>query len=305
MSARLPCFFNAAPALPEARAPDLAAIRAYYAAAQEDYHRWSSGYNMHFGYWARGMSLFDREAMLERMNLEAAAAMALPAEKTSHVVDLGCGAGATARAIARRHSRAEVTGVTLVGEQIELGRRLNREAGFARRVGFVLSDFTATWIGSASQDAAVAIESFCYAPGAGKAPAIREAARLLAPGGRLVVVDGFLASGVPRGVVGWVYRHWCAGWAVGELAQLEEFRHELALAGFEDIVVRDLSWSTIACAAHIPWVAFTHMVRELWRGGGRLSAWRWRHIAASWLSIPLGLARGTFCYCMVTATKAR
>ena len=48
-----------------------------------------------------------------------------------------------------------------------------------------------------------------------------------------------------------------------------------------------------------------NVVRELWRGGGRLSAWRWRHIAASWLSIPLGVARGTFRYCMVTARKAR
>jgi len=36
-----------------------------------------------------------------------------------------------------------------------------------------------------------------------------------------------------------------------------------------------------------------------------LSAWRWRHIAASWLSLPLGVARGTFRYCMVTARKAR
>ena len=305
MSARLPCLSPTMPASPEARPPDLAAIRAYYAAAQEDYHRWSPGYNMHFGYWARGMSLFDREAMLERMNLEVAAALELPAEKTSHVVDLGCGAGATSRAIARRHARAEVTGVTLVGEQIELGRRLNREAGLARRVGFVFCDFTATWIGSASQDAAVAIESFCYASGAGKAPAIREAARLLAPGGRLVVVDGFLAAPEPRGLVGWIYRHWCAGWVVRELAQLEEFRRELAAAGFEDIVVRDLSWRAIPCAAHIPWVALTHMVRELWRGDGRLPAWRWRHIAASWLSIPLGVARGTFRYSMVTARKAR
>src|ERR1700733_10124376 len=126
MSARLPCMCPAAPA--PMREPHLAAVREYYAAAQEDYHRWSEGYNMHFGYWTRGMSLFDREAMLERMNLEVAAALELPAEKTSRVIDLGCGAGATSRTIARRHTRAEVTGVTLVKEQIELGRRLNREA---------------------------------------------------------------------------------------------------------------------------------------------------------------------------------
>lgn len=294
-----------APRAPPAASPDAAAIRAYYAAAQEDYHRWSPGYNMHFGYWERGMSLFDREAMLERMNAVAIASLALPAEKASRVVDLGCGAGASARAIARRHPRAEVTGVTLVPEQIALGQRLNRAAGLARRVGFVLSDFAATWIGAASQDAALAIESFCHAPGVAKGPVIREAARLLAPGGRLAVVDGFLIAGEPRGLARWIYRGWCAGWAVAELAQLEPFLRELEAAGFEEIAVRDLSWRAVPCAAHIPWVAFTHMVRELVRGRGRLDAWRWRHIAASWLSLPLGLAGGTFRYCMVTARKRR
>ncbi len=290
---------TSAPAKPIA--PDLEKIRAYYVAAQDDYRRWSPGYNMHFGYWARGMNPFDREPMLERMNLEVAAALALPEEKSVRVVDFGCGACATARAVARRYWRAEVTGVTIVPEQMALAARLNREAGLGRRIGFLLSDFTRTWLGAASQQGAIAIESFCYAAGPGKRTAIREAARVLARGARLVVSDGFLVKGAPRGVLGWIYRSWCEGWAIPELAQLDEFKRELAAAGFVDITVRDLSWRIAPSAAHIPWVAFTHMVRELWAGRGRLSRWRWKHIAASWLSIALGAARGTFRYCMVSA----
>jgi hypothetical protein len=34
-----------------------------------------------------------------------------------------------------------------------------------------------------------------------------------------------------------------------------------------------------------------------------LSAWRWRHIAASWLSMALGLAPWRFKYCLVTARR--
>lgn len=256
---------------------------------------------MHFGYWARGINPFDREAMLERTNLEAAEALHLPPEKSVRVVDLGCGACATARAIARRYRRAEVTGVTLVPEQVTLANRLNREAGLARRIGFLVSDFTQTWLGAGSQHGAVAIESFCYAPGAGKRAAIREAARVLAPGARLVVVDGFLVHGAPRGLAAWIYRHWCDGWAIGELAQMDAFKRELAAAGFVDIEVRDLSWRAVPCATHIPWVSLSHTIRELWIGRGRLTSWRWKHIAASVLSIPLGLARGTFRYCLVSA----
>jgi ubiquinone/menaquinone biosynthesis C-methylase UbiE len=296
-------FVGTGPPAPS-RAPDHDAIRSLFVEAQQDFGRWSPGWNMHFGYWARGIDPLDREAMLERLNVEVASHLCLPPAAPVKVIDLGCGAGATARTLARLFPRAEITGVTLVHEQIELGVKLNRRAGLARRVGFVLSDFTETWTGSGSQDAAVAIESFCYAPGADKAAAVCEASRLLKPGARLVVADGFLVGGEPAGLVGWIYRRWRDCWAIPELARLEAFEAALARAGFVDIEVRNLFWRIAPSAAHVPFVAFTHMCRELWRSRGKLSAWRWRHIAASWLSIALGLAPWAFRYCLVTARKS-
>lgn len=290
---------------PEARAapqPDVEAIRALFNETQQDFHRWSPGYNLHFGYWSRGMSVVDREPMLERMNEVAIAALRLRAGAPCKVVDLGCGAGATMRALARRHPRAQVTGVSVVREQIMLAMRLDRLAGLARRTAYVLSDFCDTWIGARSCDGALAVESFCYAPGDDKAGALAEAARLLKPGGRLCVIDGFLAA-EPRGLLAPIYRLWCRSWAVPELARLDAFTAALARCGFEDIEVRDLFWNIAPSAAHIPAVATLHTVRELWRNRGHLSAWRWRHIGASWLSMVLGLCRGTFRYCSVTARR--
>jgi cyclopropane fatty-acyl-phospholipid synthase-like methyltransferase len=303
MNVFTPAFVANRPAAPP-RAPDPDAIRAFFVSAQDDFARWSGGYNMHFGYWARGMNPLDREAMLERLSIEAISTLRLPPASPVKVVDLGCGAGATARTLARLFTRAEVTGVTLVHEQIELGVRMNRRAGLARRIGFVLSDFTDTWTGSASQDGAIAIESFCYAAGSDKAAAAREAARLLKRGGRLAVVDGFLVAGEPRGPIGWIYRRWRDSWAIPELAHLNEFTTALARAGFVDIEVRNLFWRIAPSAAHIPFVALAHMVGALWEGRGRLSTWRWRHIGASWLSMALGLAPWSFRYCLVTARKA-
>lgn len=285
-----------------AKVPGSLDVRALFTEAQEDFRHWSPGYNMHFGYWDRGMSPFAREPMLERMNEEVAKALELPANAPSRVMDLGCGAAATSRAVARRHPRCEVTAVTIVPEQIALGTRLNRKAGLARRIAFMLSDYAGTWTGTGTQDAVFALESLCYAPGTDKMPALREAARLLKPGGRLVVVDLFLLR-EPRGLLGWIYRLWGASWAVAELARAEAFMRALADAGFEKVEERDLFAHVAPSAAHIPLVATTHTIRELWNSRGRLSAWRWKHIAASWLSIAIGLARGTFRYQMVTARK--
>ena len=289
------------------RTPDHDAIRALYRQTQMDFGAWSGNYNMHFGYWERGMSPVAREPMLERLNELAIGELRLGSivAPTAHVVDLGCGAGATARAIARRHERPIVIGVTLVRESIALAQRIDRAAGLSRRIAYALCDLAETWMASATMDAAVAIESFCYAPGGDKAAAVREAARLLKPGARLVVIDGFLTRDAPRGPLGWIYRRWCDCWAVPELARLDAFKRALWANGFEHVEARDLFWHVAPSAIHIPWVATRHTVRELWHNRGRLSAWRWRHIAASWLSIALGLARGSFRYCIVTATRRR
>ena len=42
----------------------------YYEEAGPDYAAWSQHFNMHFGFFRRGMNPFNREAMLEQMNHE-------------------------------------------------------------------------------------------------------------------------------------------------------------------------------------------------------------------------------------------
>jgi MPBQ/MSBQ methyltransferase len=60
----------------------------YYADAGPDYSAWSPNFNMHFGYFRRGMNPFRLEPMLERMNREILARLRLQPQQHTRVLDI-------------------------------------------------------------------------------------------------------------------------------------------------------------------------------------------------------------------------
>jgi MPBQ/MSBQ methyltransferase len=281
-------------------APD---VVGFYTATDGDYGAWSADFNMHFGFYERGLNPLDREAMLERMNAKVHERLALGAGP-ARVADLGCGTGATARSLLRRRSDTRVSAVTIVPSQVERGRDRSVRAGFGDAIAFVLRDYADTGLDGGAYDGAYAIESACHAPGTGKRGLIDEAFRLLRPGATLVIADCFVKR---PGALPWpmerAYRRWCESWAVPDMPRLDAMRDALHGAGFVDLEFTEISWNVAPSIAHVPWVAGRFLVVELWRGRGRLSDWRRRHFVASVLSIFLGLCRGWFGYYLVSARK--
>src|SRR6266571_2371011 len=100
---------------------DLPSIVEFYTATDADYGAWSRDFNMHFGYYEWGMNPLDRELMLARMNGKVIDRLALVDAAPARVADLGCGAGAVARALVKRYPRVRVSGVTIVPAQILRG----------------------------------------------------------------------------------------------------------------------------------------------------------------------------------------
>jgi len=102
------------------------------------------------------------------------------------VLELACGNGFNLALLAARNPSVRFAGVDLVAAQVRRANRtLARHPGAAAAVG----DFQALEAADASQDCVFVIESLCHATDLPRA--LGETARVLRPGGRLVVVDGW------------------------------------------------------------------------------------------------------------------
>lgn len=154
-------------------------------------------------------------------------------------IDLGCGVGAAARYLARRRE-VEVLGVTISPAQAGLAQRFTHRAGPLRgTVCFRVADFTAlpreTGFEPAGFDLAFAVESFVHADPA--AAFLAEAARLLRPGGVLVVIDD-VRTGAPSDPR---LDDFVTGWQVASLLSVPELHELAAAAGLRLVASRDLS----------------------------------------------------------------
>jgi SAM-dependent methyltransferase len=188
---------------------------------------------------------------------------------------------------------------------VEQARRLAGAAGLEQRVRFIHGDYRMLPCADASFDGAYAIESACHATGAAKGDFLREAARVLRPGGRLVVADGFRKrAGALHPLLHTCYQAVCRHWCLDEFAEIAAFRREAQQAGFSQVEVEEISWHVAPSMLFVPLVAAGFLWREWACRRSRLTPPRWGNALASLLVAVLGAARADFGYYLITARRA-
>ena len=136
------------------------------------------------------------------------------------VVDIGCGRGAVLTMLARRVPRGRAVGVDLWRSVDQSGNdpahALHNAVAEGVTVELLTADMRALPLATGSVDVVVSSLAIHNIPdGPGRLRAVAEAARVLRPGGRLVVAD---------------FRH------------ARAYEGELAGLGLTDLAVRDLGW---------------------------------------------------------------
>ncbi len=152
------------------------------------------------------------------------------------VLDLGSGGGIDVLLSARRvGSTGFAYGLDMTDSMLELARANVAEAG-VENVAFLKGDIAAIPLPDASVD--VIISNCVINLAADKAPVLREAFRVLKPGGRFAVSDIVIHGGLPNGLENSAeMRRDLSSWAgciAGALTDTE-YREGLVAAGFSDI----------------------------------------------------------------------
>lgn len=277
-----------------ATTPESARVASYYDEMQRFYTALWHESGVHYGYWDEdARSHDDAVRHLDRL---VGRTFALP--PGSRVLDAGCGVGGTSVHLAE-HFRHEVTGITLSREQMWRARARADGRTLERTPDFQIASYLATPFESGSFDGIFGIESICYAPT--KRDFLAEASRLLRPGGRVIVLDGFDAAEnrVSRKGV----QMFCDGFAVPALATVAGFVEDLVATGFHEIEVVDLRDQILPSARRIEklgWLglglvasaAVVRQVPKIW----------WQHCLAGVVQRQL-FARGAMRYALITALK--
>jgi MPBQ/MSBQ methyltransferase len=280
-------------------------IKQYYDIAGPDYETWSRNFNMHFGYCRSFSDIFFLERMLVNMNAEVLKQLQInPLEKT-RIADLGCGVGTVARYAATKFPKAHITGITISDYQVEKGRSLISKENLENSICIIKNNFENLGFSNETFTHAYALESACHAGGSGKELFIAEMARVLKPGGRFCIADGFLKHDkkLPR-FFSFLYKKIIKYWALPCFGNIQEFEKNLKAQGLQDISIREISLRIAPSVAYVPWTCLKFFAKEIWKNKGlRMKKERWHNVYGPVLGMILGLYRKHFGYYIISGKK--
>jgi cyclopropane fatty-acyl-phospholipid synthase-like methyltransferase len=218
----------------------LRSVNDYYIQTDFDYRRvWHRGDTLayHFGYYNDGVH--EHEHALANANQVLAEIACV--RSGDRILDAGCGLGGSSFWLATKRS-AQVVGITPVTQHVYAARKKAHDLSLSDRVSFHEADYAYTAFPNASFDVIWALESVCHAQS--KEAFYREAARLLRPGGRIVVAEYIRTSRHLVPTLDFQMREWLDGWCIPDIDTADEHVAAATGAGFSGVRLTDYTGTT-------------------------------------------------------------
>lgn len=208
----------------------------YYTTSQWLYRLFcydSKSLGMHFGFWdSKTKNL--QEAIINENKLVTDIANI---QKGMKVLDAGCGVGGTSLYIAQ-HTKAYVWAISITPAQISIAQSYTKKRHLEELTNFSVQDFTKTNFPDNFFDAVVGIESICCA--SPKTTFLKEAYRILRPGGKLVIADGYLLRKPENKKETEIIDNFMWAFALNEFITPGEMTTQIKKSGFTRIETKDM-----------------------------------------------------------------
>lgn len=203
----------------------------YYNDCEQDYRllwRLDRAWGMHYGYFEEndksltGAILKMNEQIIKNTSID----------ENSIVLDAGCGYGGTAMYIAEK-KKCHIEAITIVEEQVKTAKKVINEKKLDKYINVTTQDYTKTNFKNNTFDVIYGIESICHGD---KKAFLKEAYRILKPGGVLIIFDGYNTKEKDKYTENELkyMRNWNQGWAVDSLETGNFFIKESKKIGFKE-----------------------------------------------------------------------
>jgi tocopherol O-methyltransferase len=237
----------------------LQSIKDYYETQEASYvDGWdlNNSLAMHYGYKDATTKSFGDTLL--RMNAVLAETAAI--KKNDKVLDAGCGIGGSSIYLAKNIG-CKCIGVTLSQKQVDKGNALAAKNGVAELVSLQQQSYMQTNFADASFDVVWGLESICYA--SDKEAFVKEAYRLLKPGGKLIIADGMVTNYDNNENT--IIKKWLYGWRVNYLESPKRFQAFFEKTGFENVQYIDITKNTLASSKRLLWIYYGSKLWILWK----------------------------------------